>query len=142
MGSQDPSIDHFQNFINEFVSEDGRFVHWLWDSVQDKMTEYEIPPYLLARYFKVQFEGQVERIQISTSGARELRPSMTTTSVECQATLIYWFREGLQVSCTDGATKSAANTSSLFAMEIFARCSEPTTSSISWKSGSKDTRST
>jgi hypothetical protein len=61
--------------------------------------QFEIGTSLLPRYFYIQFEGDVEQVQLVLEGTNEKLASENYYYVQAErARMLYWFKDGGQVS--------------------------------------------
>ena len=71
---------------------------WNRKSGEKEDGRFEIPQSAIARYFLIQFESGITKIQLSTAGLRP-REINGATVVECtQATITYSFNNDVQVN--------------------------------------------
>lgn len=91
-----------QKFVGEFFADEGVLRQQLWEP-DDRTKTYEICKSALPRYYWTQFNSGVERIQpfISALSQKDL-PNNGHFVESMRSTFIYWFSNGVQVSCPDG----------------------------------------
>ena len=99
---QATDLQYWQSFVAEFFTDDGVYRTHLWELSDNRASPshaHEIMMPVLARYFWMQFNSGVERMQICINDAKPKELPNGGYHVESErSTFTYWYESGSQVS--------------------------------------------
>ena len=97
---QRDDLNYWLTFVDRFFSSRGVLRHSLWLVDEGYNKQYEITFPALARYFHTHFESGITNMQMIMERGSEKELPNNGHYIESQkSSFVYWFDNGLQVSC-------------------------------------------